>query len=223
MNLYTLLMDCKCDWSFKSSNEGKRCVWGYSSHQLCVCLCVCVFWMSTVEGMRKSCVLLNLPACSPRAFYYEQCSLLARVHRYLGSVRDGRENRAALRTSCTGANHGSETWFMPQCLFLYLFHMRLLMHGTQGHRGNFHIFSFKLSEFLTQWGISLSLLLIESRGITGGHWGIMGNSSALLALPWQSRPGPASLPEESAAIDYWFGLWQRTNVRERLQAVSVCI
>lgn len=58
---------------------------------------------------------------------------------------------------------------MPQCLFLYLFHMRLLMHGTQGHRGNFHIFSFKFSEFLTQWGISLSLLLIESRGITGGH------------------------------------------------------
>ncbi len=58
---------------------------------------------------------------------------------------------------------------MPQCLCLYLFHMRLVMHGTQGHRGNFHIFSFKLSEFLTQWGISLSLPLNESGGITRGH------------------------------------------------------
>lgn len=58
----------------------------------------------------------------------------------------------------------------------------------------------------------------------------MGNSSALLALPWQSLSAPAqphsdstSLPEELAAVNYWLGLGQRTNVKEHLWAGSVCI
>lgn len=58
---------------------------------------------------------------------------------------------------------------MPQYLLLYLFHMKLLMQCTEGQRVNFHIFSFELCEFLSQWGIGPSQLLNESRGIIGGH------------------------------------------------------
>ena len=71
---------------------------------------------------------------------------------------------------------------MPQCSFIF-FHMKLHMQCTYDHMGNFHIFKLSDFFFLTLWGINLSLLLNESRGIAGGHRGVMGNSSAFLALP----------------------------------------
>lgn len=71
------------------------------------------------------------------------------------------------------------------CLTVCSFIFFIWNYSCGAHKA--HIFSFKLSDFLTRWGISLSVQLDESSGITGGHIEVMGNSSALLALPWQSR------------------------------------
>lgn len=112
------------------------------------------------------------------------------------------------------------------CSF-YLSHMKFIMPCTKSRVGTFNAFSFKLNGFLILWGISLFLLLIKSRGITGGRWGLWemalscwhcpgswpDPARAGLALPNPALPRSdlTLLPEESAAIDYWAGLRQRTK------------
>lgn len=47
-------------------------------NSVCVCVVFILYW--TVKGMRKGFVLLNLLACLPWAFYYEQCFPYAGTH-----------------------------------------------------------------------------------------------------------------------------------------------
>lgn len=116
-----------------------------NSESLSVC------WTSTVEGMRKSSVLLNLPARLPRAFLLWAAFSVCWSTQLAGlSERRQRKQRLLKKPSLPGLI--METWLMPQYVFLYLFHMKLLMQCTQSHRVHFHIFSIELREFFDSVG-----------------------------------------------------------------------
>lgn len=103
-------------------------------------------------------------------------------------MRKAEKTLISLWTFCTQANRGSEARFRPPSVFQYLFHVKLLIHCTQGHRVNFHVFPFL--NWVNFFWVSRGLVFLccwmnleESLEVTEG--------SCEIALPCWHCPGRA--------------------------------